>query len=63
MQQYEMLKNYKDVLTIKDLKEILGIGKNQTYNLINNGTIPHFRVGKNIKVSKANLIKFLQSSS
>ena len=61
IQEYEMLKDYKDVLSIKDLKEILGTGKNQTYKLINSGIIPHFRIGKKIKVSKLDLIKFLQN--
>ena len=34
-----MLDNYKDVLSVNDLYEILPLGKNKIYSLVNNGTI------------------------
>lgn len=54
-----MLENYKDVLSIKDLYEILPVGKNKVYDLINNGTIKSIRVGGRIIIPKANVINFL----
>ncbi len=63
LQQVELLKDYKDVLTIKDLKEILGIGKNKAYELVNNHTIPSFKVGTKYKITKANLLNYLQNTS
>lgn len=35
-----MLEQYKDVLTVTQLQEILGIGKNTTYVLLTPGAIP-----------------------
>lgn len=57
-----MLENYKDVLSIKDLYEILPIGKNKVYSLINDGTIPSIRVGGRIIIPKVNVINFLSCS-
>ena len=54
-----MLEQYKDVLTIKDLKEILPIGTNNIYKLINTNTIKHIRVGNRILIPKVNLINYL----
>lgn len=61
IQQVELLKDYKDILTIKDIKQILGIGKNKAYELVNNGTIPSFRIGAKHKVTKVNLLNYLQN--
>ena len=54
-----MLENYKDVLSIKDLYEILPLGKNKVYNMVNDGTIPSIRVGGRIIIPKVNVINFL----
>lgn len=58
-----MLENYNDVLSIKDLYEILPLGKNKVYNLVNDGTIKSIRVGGRIIIPKANVINFLNCSN
>ena len=58
-----MLENYNDVLSIKDLYEILPVGKNKVYNLVNDGTIKSIRVGGRIIIPKTNLISFLNSEN
>ncbi len=58
-----MLENYNDVLSIKDLYEILPLGKNKVYNLVNDGTIKSIRVGGRIIIPKTNLIRFLNSEN
>ena len=40
-----MLTNYNDVLTVKELKDILRIGFNKTYELLKKGDIKSLRVG------------------
>ena len=55
-----MLDNYKDVLTVNDLYEILPLGKNKIYDLVNNGLIKSIRVDGRIIVPKKNLISFLE---
>lgn len=61
MQQYEMLKNYKDVLMVKDLIEILSINKNKAYKLVNTNVIPSFKIDSQIRIPKAALIDYLNS--
>lgn len=59
-QQYEILKDYKDVITPKELKEILGIGKNQVYDLLHSGTIASIKIGTNFKITKTAVQKYLK---
>ena len=54
-----MLDNYGDVLKISDLQEILGIGRNAVYKLLQNQEIPAFRIGTRWRVSKAALLAYL----
>lgn len=58
-----MFKNYPDVLTVKQLAEALGIGKNKAYELINNHVIGSKRIGRKILIPKGCLIDYLQSAS
>lgn len=57
-----MFNQYPDVLTITQLAEALHIGKNKAYELVNNKTIGHRRVGKSIRIPKACLIDYVQAS-
>ena len=54
-----MLEQYDAVLTISDLREILNIGRNTAYNLLNNGEIQAFRIGRTWKIPKDSLIYYL----
>ena len=54
-----MLEQYDDVLTISDLREVLNIGRNAAYDLLNKGEIPAFRIGRNWKIPKDSLIYYL----
>lgn len=61
-QEYELLKQYDDVLTPAEVKEILGIGKNSMYALLSDGKITSFKVGSHIKITKTSLLEYLQNS-
>ena len=54
-----MLEKYDDVLSVKEVQEILKIGKNRAYALISNGEIKCIRLGKIYKIPKRSLINFL----
>ena len=54
-----MLELLPDVLTVKDVQEILRIGRTQTYNLINTGQLPSIRIGSAIRIPKSALLEFL----
>lgn len=57
-----MLKNCKEILTVKDLCEILNIGKNTAYSLLKSGEIRSVKIGKIYKIPKDCLINYLKSS-
>ena len=59
--QYEMLKNYKDVLMVKDLIKILCISKNKAYKLVNTNVIPSFKIDNQIRITKVALLNYLNS--
>lgn len=55
-----MLEKYKDVVSVQELCEILGIGKNSAYKLLKDNTIPNERlIGKYI-IPKIGVINFLE---
>lgn len=57
-----MLSKYPDVLTVYQVSEILGIGKNSAYKLVNDNVIGHKKVGKRTLVPKQCLIDYLNSA-
>lgn len=55
-----MLEDYPDVLTINETIEILGISRNMLYDLLKNGTIIGYRLGKKIwRINKSELLTYL----
>lgn len=58
-----MLENYNDVLQIKDIMDILEIGRNSAYKLISNGSIKSLRIGRNIRIPKIYLLDYLTTES
>lgn len=58
-----MLEEYPDILTPQEAMEILGIGKNLFYRLLNDGIIPAKRIGKKIwRISKKDLMDYIWKS-
>ena len=42
-----MLDEYDALLTVQELREILNVGRGSAYELLKQGEIPAFRIGKN----------------
>ena len=55
------LADYGDILTLKQLSEILGVCDKTCRGLLKAGKIDHRRIGKQYKIYKASLIKFLEN--
>lgn len=55
----DLFKNYPDVVTIKDVQEMLRIGRNAVYNLLRSGNIKSIRSGKKYLIPKLSVIKYL----
>lgn len=57
-----MLIDYPDVLNFNQLCEILHIGRQSAYRLLQTNKIKHVRVGKKYIVPKLSVIEFLRDS-
>lgn len=62
-QQYELLNDYKDVLTFNELRKVLRIGKSKTYQLLRDGTIKSIRIGTKYRIPKPDVINYLYQNS
>ena len=58
-----ILENYKEVLSVQDVYNILPIGRNNVYKLLNSNKIKNIRVGNKIIIPKQYLVDFLQSAN
>ena len=52
-----------EILTVSELAEYLGVGKNRIYELLNNGTIKGFRIGSTWRISKIAVDTYIRKSS
>ena len=55
-----MEQGYPEILTLKQCQKILQIGKNLMLFLVHNEEIPAFRVGKQWRVRKIDLERFME---
>ena len=58
-----MLNNTKEILTLKELQELLHIGKNTALRLVQSGEIDAFRVGNQWRVLRESVAKYIRRSS
>ena len=63
-ENYElMFTEYPDLVNIKELTKMLGIGITLAYRLVKNKTIPALKVGRSYKIPKRNIISYLTSQN
>lgn len=55
-----MLNNTKDILTLKDLQELLHIGKNTALRLVQSGEIEAFRVGNQWRIPQECVMTYIR---
>lgn len=58
-----MLNQYEDIITVEELCEILKIGKNRVYELLQTNQIRAFRLGRNWKVPKVSVERYLETQA
>ncbi|MBC9810719.1 helix-turn-helix domain-containing protein [Carnobacterium maltaromaticum] len=59
--QTDLFNNYSDLLNFKELCEALNIGKNTAYRLLNENKILSLKLGREYRIPKIYVIKFIQS--
>ena len=58
-----MFNNYKDIMDVYDVAEALCIGKNRVYELLGNGSLKGFRIGRVWKIPRAALEEYALAQS
>ncbi len=58
-----MINQYGPVITVQDVCDILMVGKNTVYRLIQEGKIPSFRTGRTWKINRDGLFDYIRSES
>lgn len=56
-----MFSDYNEILTVTEVMELLYIGKNTAYRLLNSGEIQGFRIGRTWKIPRDALTKYILS--
>lgn len=56
-----VFKEYPDVLDVKQVSKLLGISTKTVYKLINNGTLPCLKVGREFRILKVTVMKYMKA--
>ena len=59
---YKKVSDLPLVLSVDDLAQVLGIGRNAAYDLVRSGHIKSLRGGRRIRITKSALLDFLGST-
>ena len=51
----------EDILTINEMMDMLAIGKNTAYNLLREGKIKSFRLGRSYKILRKSVQEYIYS--
>jgi excisionase family DNA binding protein len=57
-----MLEDYPVILTVEEACEVLRVGYNAMYELLNSGKVKAYRNGRVWRIPKTSLVEFIQSS-
>lgn len=56
-----MFNDYRDILSVEDISEILNIGLSSAYKLVRDKKIKSIRIGRSYKIPKIYLIEFIKN--
>lgn len=60
---YDIFRDYPDIVSIAQLCEMLSIGRNTAYKLIDSGEIKSRKIGRVHKIVKSSVIKFIGNNN
>lgn len=58
-----MLNQYEDIMSVWDVADVLFIGKNRVYELLESNQLKGFRIGRVWKIPKKAVIEFILTQS
>lgn len=56
-----MFDNYDDILSVEQMMEVLAIGRNKAYELLQSEQIKSFRIGKSYRIPKLCIREYVLS--
>ena len=59
----DAFRDYPDIVSVKQLQEMLHIGKNRALELLHSRQISYIRIGYVFKIPKMNVIEFINNNS
>lgn len=54
-----MFPDYPDIVTVKQLREMLGVSRHLAYKLISDGEIQAVKIGTSLKIPKVSVINYV----
>jgi predicted DNA-binding transcriptional regulator AlpA len=57
------LDEHPPILDLNDIRKVFKLGRSAAYRLMNDKEFPSIRVGGALRITKVNLIKYLESKS
>lgn len=55
-----VFKEYPDVLDVAQVSQLLGVCDKTVYKLIGDGSLPTMRIGRQHRITKVNIMKYMQ---
>lgn len=56
-----MFESYPDIVSVKQMQEMLCVSKNVAYDLIKDGRIGTIKIGRVYRIPKKNIVKFVSN--
>jgi len=50
-----------DLMSVRDIMSLLGIGRTKAYSLTRSGDVQTIRIGRSVKIPKAAILAFLEN--
>lgn len=58
-----MLRKYPDLMSVKDMQNILHIGRSKAYDMLKSGEVCALRIGAKYRIPKAYFIDYLNEKA
>lgn len=55
-----VFKEYPDILDVEQMSKLLSVSKKTAYQLLRQGTVASMKVGREYKIPKVNIIRYLR---
>jgi len=55
-----VFKDYPDVLTVKQVSQLLGVSTKTVYRILRNGALSSLKIGREFRVPKVNVMKYVK---